>query len=218
VITRITLTVVALLTTGAVPRWAAASEDSPDHEIAERHFAAGARRYAEKDYLGAVDEFEAARRAQPLPAFDFNIGRSYDRLERVPEALAAYRRYVASSPTPADAIEVQARIQELEQRLAGLELSQRRAREVGPRTAAHVGVGVAALGLGAVAAGLLGSTAVDYAALTGSPSCNPCAPSQFRPLELRANLGYTFLAVGGALAVIDIALLAIRARRARALR
>ena len=39
-----------------------------------------------------------SRLARSLPAFDFNIARCLDRLERYEDAVAAYRRYLAASP------------------------------------------------------------------------------------------------------------------------
>jgi tetratricopeptide (TPR) repeat protein len=94
-----------------------AAEDDPDTEIAQRHFEKGAAFYQQRDYVHALQEFQAARRAHPAAAFDFNIGRCHDRLEQLHEAIEAYRRYVEWKPTPSDAAEVRARITALEARL-----------------------------------------------------------------------------------------------------
>jgi hypothetical protein len=99
----------------------ASGELTPDEEIARRHFEEGARRYSASDYQGALTEFEAARRVNSAPALDFNIARCHDRLEHFREAVGAYRRYVSSRPTPADAAEVRARIATLEERTRALE-------------------------------------------------------------------------------------------------
>jgi tetratricopeptide (TPR) repeat protein len=91
-----------------------ANED-PDTEVARKHFAAGHAFYASADYEHALEEFQTARRAKPHPALDYNIARCLDRLERYPEAIAAYNSYIASGP--ADAAEMRARVHELEERI-----------------------------------------------------------------------------------------------------
>lgn len=87
----------------------------PDTEIARRHFDQGTALYYAGKYAVAIVEFEAAWKTKPSPAFDYNIGRCHDRLEHTVEAIGAYERYVASSPS--DAAEVVARIEVLKQRL-----------------------------------------------------------------------------------------------------
>jgi tetratricopeptide (TPR) repeat protein len=91
--------------------------EDPDSELARRYFESGAKKYQAHDYEGAITDFERARMVKPTAAFDFNIGRSHDRLGHTAEALAAYRRYVESKPEPVDAAEVRARITILEERL-----------------------------------------------------------------------------------------------------
>lgn len=93
------------------------SED-PDTELARRAFERGTAQYEARRYAEAIVEFESAKKLKPTAALDFNIARSYDRMGQVEQALAAYRRYIQSVPTPADAAEVKARIEVLEKRLA----------------------------------------------------------------------------------------------------
>jgi tetratricopeptide (TPR) repeat protein len=90
----------------------------PDTEVARKHFEKGSEHYRAGHYDLALEEFEASRRAKKLPAFDYNIGRCLDRLERYADAVAAYRRYVDAAPFDTDAPDVKARIAELEARLA----------------------------------------------------------------------------------------------------
>ena len=68
---------------------AAAQTVGPDEEIARRHFDQGKSYYAIGRYDDALQEFEAARQVHPLSAFDFNIGRCLDRMERFAEAVVA---------------------------------------------------------------------------------------------------------------------------------
>jgi tetratricopeptide (TPR) repeat protein len=96
----------------------AADEEDPDTEVSRRHFELASDHYRRRDYTQALREFEAARRAKPLPQFDYNIGRCNDRLERYPEAIVAYRRYLTADPGAKDAGEVRQRITVLESRVA----------------------------------------------------------------------------------------------------
>jgi tetratricopeptide (TPR) repeat protein len=108
-----------------VPTPARAKED-PDTEVARRHFQIGRAAYDAGDYQQALESFERANRIKPAAAFDFNIGRCFDRLERYPEAIASYQRFVSSIPTPPDADEVRARIAVLKERIASAPSPTRR--------------------------------------------------------------------------------------------
>src|SRR5947207_7126726 len=108
---RVTL---ALLVLVSAP--ARALED-PDTEVARRHFERGRAAYDDQDYRRALDEFIAAERAKPAPAFDFNIARCYDRLEDYPKAIDHYQLYVQGKPSASDAAEVRGRIAALERRV-----------------------------------------------------------------------------------------------------
>jgi tetratricopeptide (TPR) repeat protein len=95
-----------------------AVEQSPDVEIAQRRFESGRAFYERREYPQALAEFEAARRAQPLPALHFNVARCYDRMDQPAAAIREYERYLATAPPPADRAEVQKRIRELQLRVA----------------------------------------------------------------------------------------------------
>lgn len=94
------------------------ADADPDMEIARRHFEQGTNLYEAGKYAEAITEFEAARQAKPLPAFDYNIARCHDRLEHRAEAITAYERYTAGAPDAADAAEVRERIRVLKARVA----------------------------------------------------------------------------------------------------
>lgn len=96
---------------------AARADDDPDTEVAKRLFKQGVNLYAADQYAEALDAFEKARLAKPLPAFDFNIARCYDRLGRWNDALAAYERFVVKATDPAEVKEAQGRIAVLRDRV-----------------------------------------------------------------------------------------------------
>jgi tetratricopeptide (TPR) repeat protein len=92
-----------------------AAADEGDLDTARRHFDAGAIAYEKGDFRGALEEFLTAQRLHPVPAFDYNIGRCYDRLEQLDDAVQHYERYAATNPLDAD--KVRTRIIELRRRL-----------------------------------------------------------------------------------------------------
>jgi tetratricopeptide (TPR) repeat protein len=195
-----------------------ADKPDPDTEIAKRHFDAGRAKYEASDYLGALEEFEAARKVRQFAAFDYNIARCLDRLERPAEAVAAYERYLAGVPADEpDAAEVRERVRVLKERIVVTPLppsppraprSDRARLLLGPSLVGAVTVVSLAAG-----AGLLGSVRVDYDRMASGPdSCRPCSEAQVAPLRTRANAGYAMLGLGGALAVVDV-ILWVRAKR-----
>jgi tetratricopeptide (TPR) repeat protein len=216
------LAILCSLCAGAA--WAEEADD-PDTEIAQRHFQAGSERYNARAYEEALREFEAARGAKPVPALDYNIGRCYDRLERYPEAVAAYRRYLAAEPEASDAAEVRERVRVLEARAGNApalalvaEVHERPPRRL---RGAAIGIGVLALAFAGAGAGGYLSAWSDYRGT--QQRCAPrCDPTTLGALDTKVA---TAQAVGGALfglaaaaAVADIVLIAVDARRARATR
>jgi tetratricopeptide (TPR) repeat protein len=146
----------------------------PDTEVARARFRAGSALYNQGEYERAIAEFEAGKKAKPLPAFDFNIARAYDRMGRWREAREAYRRYVAREPNAPDAAEVRARIEELDRRIGPASVvAQPRAEQPEkreqpsaagrPKTIAGAVVGAVGVGLlaGGAALAVLGDQTVD---------------------------------------------------------
>jgi tetratricopeptide (TPR) repeat protein len=83
------------------------------------------------------------------------------------------------------------------------------------RWAAPIAIGAGALVTAAIGAGLLGSVKGDYDAALGPSGCRPCSNDQIAPMERRADAGYALLGVGGALVVVDVALIAVMAARGK---
>ncbi|HZS40593.1 MAG TPA: hypothetical protein VFF06_27360 [Polyangia bacterium] len=96
-------------------------DDALDLEVARRHFEKAKTMFGAKDYEGALRELLIARSVRELPDFDYNIARCYDALERYPEAIAEYKRYVFRTPNLPDADEARSRVAVLKKRMAALE-------------------------------------------------------------------------------------------------
>lgn len=103
----------------------------PDTESARRHFSAGRDHYEAGRYADAVNEFEQANRLKPLPELEFNIARTYDRMEQYEPAIEHYEKYLAALPLTAPEVgELQKRVAILRERVA----EQKRASGVAPTT------------------------------------------------------------------------------------
>lgn len=90
--------------------------DSPDVQAAKRHFAVGTTLYNEGRYADAIVEFERAKQTHTAPAFDFNIARCLERLERWGEAAEAYSGYLKSLAPGPEHDEIVTRIDVLRKR------------------------------------------------------------------------------------------------------
>jgi hypothetical protein len=185
----------------------------PDEEIALKHYQAGAKYYETGAYENALREFEIGQRRSPSPAFDFNIARCLDRLERVPEAIVAYEKYLANVPPPADAAEVRVRIDRL-RALAPTPAALPPARHsLGGTAIAAIALGASAVVIGATATALFGVTKADADGRT--TGC--CTRTDVDPLYAQRNASYALWGVAGAALVVDVAMiaLAVKERRAR---
>lgn len=102
-----------------LPSLAAAQPDEatdPDTEVAAREFNRGGELYEQRRYTEAIAAFERAKAIRPLPAFDYNIARCYDRLGQWQKAVESYRRYLAAAGDAKDAAETRARVEVLVER------------------------------------------------------------------------------------------------------
>jgi tetratricopeptide (TPR) repeat protein len=199
---------------------AARAEEDPATEIAKGHFHTGIALYNAEQYQRAIVEFEAARELKPLAAFDYNIARCYDRLDRKREAIAEYRRYVERKPPPDDAETVRARIVELEASLAAEEKLRATPPPPPPRseapragrsaTLAGIVVGVAGLALvgGGIACGVLGNQAADELSAL-SRDARPYDPSLARRFDTDRALEGALLGIGAAAVVTGVALVVV---------
>jgi tetratricopeptide (TPR) repeat protein len=76
------------------------AEDARDR--AREAFAQGQELYRTGDFANALLAFENAEAAQSSPAAEYNIGRCHERLGQPAEAVVAYERYLAATPTGPD--------------------------------------------------------------------------------------------------------------------
>ncbi len=80
-------------------------------------FTQGQEKYRAGDYTGALDAFQRAEVATPSPATEYNIGRCNERLGHLPEAVAAYERYLFEAPEAPDHEAVASHVAELKRQL-----------------------------------------------------------------------------------------------------
>jgi tetratricopeptide (TPR) repeat protein len=188
-------------------------------EIAQRHFERGRDAYTAGDYVRALGEFRAARQAKPLPALDYNMGRCYERLGRIDEAVAAYQRYVTSTPRPADAAEVQRLVGALAaaaRPLPALPLPVTPPRVRTPRRAAGVALTVVGASLavaGAVTGGLVLAERDRYQAGCAAGACDQALYDQAHRLAVSTD---ALLGVGLPAALVGAILTALRPAAPRA--
>jgi tetratricopeptide (TPR) repeat protein len=184
--------------------------DTPDVEIARRHFDRGSELYERGNYAAAIVEFGYAREVRPVPELDYNIARCYDRLEQRQAAIEAYQRYLAAAPHASGADEARQRVATLRARLLEPAALPQRREFVAP-----IVLGVSALVVGGVAAGLVGSVAGPFDNLATGRCATYCDPSVYANLQNRAIAGYVLFGVAGALALEDVICWGLAARKRR---
>jgi hypothetical protein len=73
----------------------AQAEEDLDVLLAQKRYDDGARRFAAGDFRGALAAFEEGRRVDPLPAWDYDIGRCHEQLGEDALAVDAFERFLA---------------------------------------------------------------------------------------------------------------------------
>ena len=167
---------------------------------------------AYKRYLaGRPEAHDAAQVKQRIA--DLEAGR-YPTLPRpapAPDVVAVALPPAASTPAPAllPPVVTSSRPTALPTEDAPVVPAEPRPR----RLAAPVAMAVVAVVLVATGAGLVGSVASDYQALHDQCARSGCEMSRIDALETRARVGYAFLGLAGAAAVIDVVLWGVMARK-----
>jgi hypothetical protein len=98
----------------AVPAYAQTADDL---KVARTHFDAAARAFRAGDYAGACRGFQLAYELSKRADLLYNLGRCREELSQWPEALAAYRGYLAGKADATDRKFVEAHIAGIERKL-----------------------------------------------------------------------------------------------------
>ncbi len=88
-------------------------------KTAKEYFERGERLFATGEYAGAAELFVLAYEESPHPIVLANIALSYDRAGRLPQAVTAYREYLANQQD----FEMQGRLDELEKQVGELRIT-----------------------------------------------------------------------------------------------
>ncbi|HEX2686908.1 MAG TPA: tetratricopeptide repeat protein [Kofleriaceae bacterium] len=72
--------------------------EDPALRTAKRHFERGEKLYALTKFSEALDEYQKAFDAKPIPDFLFNIGQCYRNLGDYDSAIFSYRKYLKLAP------------------------------------------------------------------------------------------------------------------------
>lgn len=103
---------IALAFTALVARVAAA--DDAATRTAKLHFDRGEKLYALTKFSEALDEYQKAFDARPIPDFLFNIGQCYRNLGDYDSAIFSYKKYLTLAPDASNREQVEQLIRDLE--------------------------------------------------------------------------------------------------------
>lgn len=108
------ITLCALCFVIAAPRVARA--DDPATRAAKRHFERGEKLFALGKFDEALDEYQKAFDAKPIPDFLFNIGQCYRNLGDYNQAIFSFKKYLKLEPDAPDREKVEKLIGDLEEK------------------------------------------------------------------------------------------------------
>jgi tetratricopeptide (TPR) repeat protein len=168
----------------------------PRVEEARAHVKAAIAFYDDGRYEEAAREMEAAYAIKPLADLQYNLAQCYERLARLPEAVEAYKRYLAGRPDADDHEMIQARVKNLSERIAAGKKDQvppppvekvvlkevivyREAPPKPGRGARFAAYGLGVLSLGALGAGVAFALLAKQNADAVTSGGNPALPVPF---------------------------------------
>ena len=93
-----------------------AGADDAATRTARHHFERGEKLYALTRFSEALDEYQKAFDARPIPDFLFNIGQCYRNLGDYDSAIFSYRKYLTLAPDAPNRAQVEQLITELQAR------------------------------------------------------------------------------------------------------
>ena len=105
-------TLLALFVLALAARVAAA--DDAVTKAARQHFERGQKLYALTKFREALDEYQQAFDAKPIPDFLFNIGQCYRNLGEYDSAIFSYKKYLATAPDAPNRAQVEQLIDDLQ--------------------------------------------------------------------------------------------------------
>ena len=129
-----------------------AHADDPATRAARRHYERGEKLFALGKFDEALEEYQTAFDAKPLPGFLYNIGQCYRNLGDYDQAIFSFKKYLKLEPEASNKEAVERLIEELEEKKAQGESAKfiRKKKEpdkpVYKRWWFWAGVGVAAVG------------------------------------------------------------------------
>jgi tetratricopeptide (TPR) repeat protein len=93
-----------------------ARADDVTTRAAKRYFARGEKLFALGKFDEALDEYQKAFDAKPLPDFLYNIGQCYRNLGDYDQAIFSFKKYLNLEPDAPDKTKVEKLIEELEEK------------------------------------------------------------------------------------------------------
>ena len=93
-----------------------AHAEDPATRSAKRHFDRGEKLFALGKFDDALDEYQKAFDAKPIPDFLFNIGQCYRNLGDYQQAIFSFKKYLKLEPDAPDKDKVEKLIDELEEK------------------------------------------------------------------------------------------------------
>jgi tetratricopeptide (TPR) repeat protein len=201
--------------------WAQETPPTPEQfETARKYYDEGAAAYDRKDYEAALRAFHAAWETLPSPELQYNIARSWERLGKWDFAASALLGAKTDVPDAAElrlhVLELRAKARDEEQR-AALAALPRQPERHNLRLAAWAVLG-GAVALGAAGTGAYLSAWSEYSERRDA-CAGTCSPASLEGLSSRVGtaqiVGGTFFGLAAALAVIDVTLWILDARRSR---
>jgi tetratricopeptide (TPR) repeat protein len=109
------LRLLVILTLGFSIVAPARAEDVPTR-AAKRYFARGEKLFALGKFDEALDEYQKAFDAKPLPDFLYNIGQCYRNLGDYDQAIFSFKKYLKLAPDAPDKDKVEKLIEELQEK------------------------------------------------------------------------------------------------------
>lgn len=186
------------------------SEDDADVDQAVALFEVAERRYQEGRFEEAVSLLLEARELHREAVLSYNLGRAYEELDRLPEAIEAYREYLIEAPDARDRAAVQSRIARLEANVARARaphVAEPEDPSGGPSPWPFVfgGVGIAAGGAGA----LFGVLSLESRSDAASDPIHQTSRQSFRDAETFALVANVSWIAGGAILLASLVWLVI---------